>query len=309
MIIINNFNILLPKATQLNSHIPVYNEEMLSILTFNTALQDIQFLGQSIYRPVDFVQERLLELARQLTSLSPDIICLQELFHSHLQQQVYNLLKSEYPYAKGIIKKRFSFRLGNELIVFSKYPLKEDRLYKFKSATIEERIFTQKGFFRVLLELPTGTIQLINIHMTAGGLNNHPEDSLMEKIRSLQIRQLFDSVSNELPTIIAGDLNAGPDSSKKNYQAVLDAGFIDTFNMTGNTDISWDPNNPLVISGDENHLPAQRIDHIFMNDRALELMSPTSASIVLNDHSIPVTNTRIPVSDHYGLMVHFNSQA
>ena len=276
-------------------------------MTINAALQDIKILGQSVYRPVNFIHQRITELSRQLLDHSPDIICIQELFHQGLQQKVHDLLKPDYPYAKGFIENRFDFRLGNELLVFSKFPVKESRLFIFNNATLEERIFTRKGFFRVMIDSPAGMIQLINIHMTAGGLNNHPEDRHMEKIRSGQIRQMIESISHDLPTFIGGDLNAGPDSSRINYQAILDEGFIDAFEMTGSSDITWDPENPLVITGDENHLPAQRIDHIFMNNKALDILKPVSGSVVLNENSILLAdNSRIPVSDHYGLMVKFS---
>ena len=280
---------------------------MISILTINTALQDIKILGRSVYRPVNYIDERLTELARQLLDLSPDIICVQELFHPVLQKQVYELLKLDYPYAAGFAKNRFDFRLGNELLVFSKFPINENRLYRFNNATIEERIFTSKGFFQVTLESPVGVFQLINFHMTAGGLNYHPDDPRMEKIRSSQIKQLIESITHELPAIIVGDLNAGPDSSKKNYQSILDEGFIDAFGMTGNTGLTWDPENPLVVSGNEHHLHAQRIDHIFMNNKALDILKPESGSIVMDECFISLeNNSKIPVSDHYGLMVRFN---
>ena len=122
----------------------------------------------------------------------------------------------------------------------------------------------------------------------------------------MQITQLLESISHDLPTFLVGDLNAGPESSKINYQAILDEGFIDAFKMAGNSGITWDPENPLIISGDENHLPAQRIDHIFMNNMALDVLKPESGIIVMDENSILLEdNSRIPVSDHYGLMVHF----
>lgn len=280
---------------------------MISILTINVALQDIKILRQSIYRPVNYIHERLTELARQLLDHSPDIICIQELFHPVLQQQVYDLLKQEYPYAKGFAENRYDIRLGNELLVFSKFQIKDDRLFLFNNATLEERIFTKKGFFRTMIDSPAGEIQLINIHMTAGGLRKHPEDQHMEKIRSRQIGQLIESISYDLPTFIGGDLNAGPESSMLNYQSILDEGFIDAFEMTGCSGFTWDPENPLVKAGDENHLPAQRIDHIFMNNKALDILKPVSGNVVLNENTILLAdNSRIPVSDHYGVMVYFS---
>jgi len=279
---------------------------MLSILTFNAAIQNIRILGLSVYQPVNYIQERLEELSKKLIELKPDIICLQELFHPRLQQQLYGMLKSDYLYSNGFAETGFRLRLGNELLIISKFPLQEGKLFRFFNASIEEQLFTSIGFYSTLLDGPVGKMQLVNMHMTAGGLCNHPEDQHMEKIRSNQIRQLMNTVSNEIPTLLVGDLNAGPETSQNNYHAVLDAGFTDAFAKIGSSGVTWDPSNPLVASSNENNLPAQRIDHIFLNQMALKLLIPVSGNIVLNDQSIELPNSsKIPISDHYGLNIHF----
>ena len=279
---------------------------MLSILTFNAAIQDIRILGLSVYQPVNYIQERLEELSKKLIELKPDIICLQELFHPRLQQQLYGMLKSDYLYINGFAETGFRLRLGNELLIISKFPLQEGKLFRFFNASIEEQLFTSIGFYSTLLDGPVGKMQLVNMHMTAGGLCNHPKDQHMEKIRSNQIRQLMNTVSNEIPTLLVGDLNAGPETSQNNYHAVLDAGFTDAFAKIGSSGVTWDPSNPLVESSNENNLPAQRIDHIFLNQMALKLLIPVSGNIVLNDQSIELPNSsKIPISDHYGLNIHF----
>ena len=101
-------------------------------------------------------------------------------------------------------------------------------------------------------------------------------------------------------------MNAGPDTSQKNYHSILNAGYTDSFAHIGSSGETWDPYNPLVASSNEGHLPAQRIDHVFLNQLALKVLMPVSCDIVLNDQSIELANgSNIPVSDHYGLKVHF----
>ena len=282
---------------------------MFNILTVNAALQDIQILGHSFYRPIAYIQQRLHELAAQIRQLDPGVLCLQELFHFGLQQQFYLLLKDRYPYACGFARKGLKFRLGNELITLSKYPLKNGAFYSFKDAALEEKIFTSKGFYGMNLEIPgTGEFQLINFHMTAGGLRLHPENPAMEKIRSSQIHQLMNHASSRMPVILAGDLNAGPGASRKNYDEVIDAGFTDTFETAGSEGISWDPDNPLIQWHGEYHLPPQRVDHIFINKVAGQIIKPSGASIVLDHACIRLTNgSNIPVSDHYGVQVTFET--
>lgn len=281
---------------------------MISILTFNTALQDVRFLGRSVYRPVDFVQERLAELTKRLKVLNADIICLQEFFHAELQNQFYASLKSIYPYAAGFAKTGFKLRLSNELLILSKFPLKDGKLTRFTHAAIEERFFTSKGMYRINIEIPgMKVLQLINFHMTAGGLRNHPEDQHMDAIRSSQIRQLLGSMPEDIPVLLAGDLNAGPETSKSNYSELLAAGLIDAFTNGNNSGITWNPENPLVASNKEHHLPPQRIDHIFLNKAGAGKLAPVKSCIVLNAASVYLPDGRtIPVSDHYGVQVYFN---
>ena len=271
-------------------------------------MQDIRILGCSMYRPVDFIQQRLIALAKQLEVLKPDVICLQELFHPDLQQQLYSSLQSIYPHVTGFAKTGFKLRLGNELITFSKFPLKNENLIRFSQATTEERLFTSKGIYQMTLESPIGEIQLINMHMTAGGLRHHPEDHRLEKMRANQIQQMLASVTNNAPTLLVGDLNAGPDSSRTNYLSLLEKGYTDAFTEVNGSGNTWDPGNPLVASNNESHLPTQRVDHIFLNQAALKLFEPVSGNIVLNEHSIDLSSgEKIPISDHYGLLVNFKT--
>ncbi|MBI4006433.1 MAG: endonuclease/exonuclease/phosphatase family protein [Gammaproteobacteria bacterium] len=281
---------------------------MISVLTFNTATQDVRLFGKSVYRPIDFTQERLTELTKQLKESKVDIICLQEFFHADLQKHLFTSLKSEYPYAAGFARTGFKLRLGNELLILSRFPLENGKLARFNHATFGERVFTSKGMYKINIEIPgIEKLQLITFHMTAGGLLNHPESKKMEAIRSAQIRQLLEFTSENIPTILAGDLNAGPESSKDNYYQLLQKGLIDAFTHGNGDGITWDPVNPLVVSGDENHLPPQRIDHIFLNRKAANKLEPKNSRIVLNEISVNLSDGRkITVSDHYGVQVDFN---
>jgi endonuclease/exonuclease/phosphatase family metal-dependent hydrolase len=282
---------------------------MLSILTINAALQDIRIFGCPIYRPIAFIQQRLPELASQIRRINPDIVCLQELFHHELQQQFYSLLDDMFPYACGFAQKGLKFRLANELITLSKFPIKNGNFFRFHDLALEEHLFTNKGFYKMIIEIPgTVEIQLINIHMTAGGLRQHPESHVMERIRSRQIQQVIKQTPFTSPVILAGDLNAGPGSSRKNYDEIINSGFTDTFSFAGGKGISWNPDNPLIQWHGEHHLPPQRVDHIFINKPAAQMIEPLAAEIVLDNADILLTNgSKIPVSDHYGVLVTFNS--
>lgn len=276
-------------------------------MTINAAVQDVRLLSFSFYRTVDYITERLSALAEQIKRINADIVCVQELFHHDLQRRFRALLENHYPYAAGFTDRGIKFRLDNELIFLSKYPLINSEFNKFRQAAFEERLFISRGMYRAIIEIPNaGKLQLVNFHMTAGGLGKHPESQAMERIRSAQIRQLLDHVSGELPTILAGDLNAGPEASAANYEEVIQAGYQDAFLACNGSGITWDPANPLVAAGSESHLPPQRIDHVFLDAGAAGLLTPHTSRVVMDHHCVAVANGKsVPVSDHYGVRVDF----
>lgn len=283
---------------------------MFSLLTINAAIQDVRLFARSLYRPLRHTRERLHSLAHQIIKLEPDIICLQEMFHHDLQSNFHALLHHRYPYVVGLGSSGIKYRLDNELLTFSRFPLTRASLHRFRHAALEERLFTSKGFYRMEVHLPAvGTMQLINFHMTAGGLRHHPESPHMEHLRNLQIRQLLETLNGDMPTILAGDLNAGREVSRVNYDALINRGFTDAFQSGGGSGTSWDPANPLVAHYQENHLPPQRIDHVFLDPRAHELLTAGKAEIVLHEHCVTVPGgEQVPVSDHYGVLVHFGTR-
>ena len=283
---------------------------MFSLLTINAAIQDVRLFARSVYRPIRHTVERLCGLAGQIRSLDPDIICIQEMFHHDLQSRFHILLRDRYPHMAGLGKAGIKSRLDTELLVVSKYPLASGSLSRFRHAALEERLFTSKGFYSTEVSLPeAGTIRLVNFHMTAGGIHRHPESPRMEHIRTLQIRQLLDSLDGTLPTLLVGDLNAGMETSRANYNEIIGRGFTDAFVSGGGTGITWDPDNPLVANHGENHLPAQRIDHVFLDSCATDLLVAEKGRIVMHDACVSLPGgEKIPVSDHYGVLVHFRTR-
>lgn len=299
------FKLIIPALSQ--SGIYCYFRTLFSLLTINAAIQDVRLFSRSVYRPIRHTVERLRGLAGQIRNLDPDIICIQEMFHHDLQYRFHTLLRDRYPYMAGLGRAGFKSRLDNELLVVSKFPLASGSLSRFRHAALEERLFTSKGFHRTEVSLPgAGTIRLINFHMTAGGIRRHPESLRMEYIRALQIRQLLDSLDGTMPTLLVGDLNAGMETSRANYEEIISRGFIDAFLGCGGKGVTWDPDNPLVANHGEHHLPAQRIDHVFLDSFATDLLVAEKGRIVMNDACVSLPGgEKIPVSDHYGVLVHF----
>ena len=275
----------------------------LRMVTFNAAIQDIRLLGRPLFCPVPWPRERLRHLPAALAALDADIICLQEMFHPPLQDWLRHALAPRFPHVAGLQTGSAPLRLGNELLVLSRFPLGGARLHRFGHAAREEWIFASKGFLHVQAEIPgLGTVDLVNFHTTAGGARAHPESPEMEAIRARQLSQILDVVMPLPRAILVGDLNAGPHTSTHIYKEVGAHGFVDAFLAGGGEGMTWDPANPLAARSRESHLPPQRIDHVFLSGTLVEQLAPRSARLILHEHGAATPGGDMPYSDHYGVL-------
>jgi len=279
-----------------------------SIVTFNAAVQDVRLLGRSLYCPAACPAERLARVPRALLDLDADIVCLQEVFHRGWREWLCGALGRIYPHVAGLDSGWPGLRLGNELLVLSRFPLSHARLRRFKSAAPEELRFTSRGFQELSVHVPAlGEVLLCNVHASAGGLDEHPESPVMEEIRARQIDELLQDRGQEKPLLLVGDLNAGPQSSVRNYRQLLAAGLVDACAAAGIRGVTWDPANPLVAAGREAHLPPQRIDHVFVNRGLAAQAACSMAQIMLTERLVDSRQGRLPLSDHYAIRAEFRA--
>ena len=280
----------------------------ISVLSLNAALQDVQLLGRSVWRPLDHVGARLGALCDALLERAFDVVCLQECFHRPLQDRIVAALGERYPYVAGLARRGPKLRLGSELLVISAHPIEDARFVRFEVAQPEERLFSSMGFLVALVRLPVvGAVHVVDVHASAGGLlGGDPESRRSITLRSRQIAQMLDAIPGRGPVLLAGDLNAGPTASEPCYRQVLAAGFEDAFAAAGGAGASWDLDNPLVGADGEDPQYTQRIDHVFVNQAAGRLLSPHTARIVLDEARVTLANgRRVPISDHYAVEVVF----
>ena len=279
---------------------------MLKVLTFNAAILDVRIFGHSFYRPLDHIDTRLQELATQLKETSADLVFLQEVFHHDKQNLLLQFLDTHYPYHSELARAGWKLRLGNELLILSRYPLGKGKLVRFKNAPAEELRHTSKGFYHIEANVPgLGKLNLVNFHMSAGGKHQHPQSAAMESMRLRQVQQLLEYCRPLDSLLLAGDLNAGPQTSLTNYQQVIESGYLDCFLAGQGSGISWDPDNALVRIGSESHLPPQRIDHIFADRSLMEKVQVHDAEVVFKNNPVNTANTKLPLSDHYGITARF----
>ncbi len=284
-----------------------------SILTFNTFLFDIRLFGLfRVYHSAPHLQPRLAALPEALGEVGADVICLQEVFRKPHRAFLAETLAGVYPHAAGV--ERRGLPLGTGLMMLSRHPIETARIREFRAAFLEERLAIRMGMLVSVLRLPDiGRCRVINLHLAAGGMFGHPESVKAEEVRRRQIGEVLRAAGEPGPelTIIAGDFNAGPDSSAVNYRHLLDAGYLDAFAeakvLSGQPpamEMTWDPANPM-ISGELNRsLPRQRIDHVFLRREGMAGRRLGAARIVLSERRVALAGEGpVPVSDHYGLCV------
>lgn|ERR1035437_3787228 len=285
-------------------------KKQFKILTFNTGLLDIDLFGKSINEPTPYVEKRLGALPNALIRSKADIVGLQEVYGQKHKEYLISKIKKYYPYHFYCRRKRI-FRSDIGLMFFSKFPLTWKKLLTFKSKTIIEEFVSYKAALEVRIQINSfKEITLYNVHTTAGDDIRDQENSSIEKIRGSQIHQIIENTKNSPihePKIILGDINAGPEVSKKDYDILKEFGFIDIFSKKhpfSNSKKTWEPKNFLNKNGPFKKSKSQTIDHVFLRAQDVKNFEIKQAKIVFDTPLIKVSpHRKITLSDHYGLLV------
>jgi endonuclease/exonuclease/phosphatase family metal-dependent hydrolase len=276
----------------------------LRILSLNAGL--LKLFGRSV--PVPFVRERGTALPAELRKTDCDIVLLQEVYSDSMRRWLAESLKDIYPFAIYPWKKR-NFGLANGLMTFSRFPASGD-LELFTDASVDETLFDSKGFLVTHHQIAKNvTLNTLNLHTTAGGMFRLPEHQSIDLIRSRQIKQMLNrTLGLGQPLVVAGDLNAGPGVSEKNFQQMMMAGFLSIHDLIhGQTsEATWDPNNPLNSHGPHKACPPQRIDHFFVKSAELgeNRIRAVSSTICLKESVVHISGKEaVTLSDHFGVCV------
>ena len=293
----------------------------MKLLTYNCGLLKFQTCGMTpLFENPPFVRERYPHLAKALLDSGTDIIVLQEIYDVKHIKKLVDDLKSTYPYSyykntgKGL-------RFTNGLMTFSKYPIKNANIVKHFHVDSVDYFLGSRCMQVVELTTPTGLLQIINLH-TSAGLN--PEK--INRIRGTQVDQAIDvsqkflkenntshSIMDAAASIITGDFNAGPEASIENYEIMLKQGYVDAVKEVLGVDKSkkfftWDHFNFLNDGGIHEHCVSQRIDHVFYNTK----FKAASIEYFQKEAFIPVKvknkkgkkqEVNLTLSDHYGVIV------
>ena len=147
---------------------------------------------------------RVQNILRELKSINPDIICLQEVFSSKVRWSLWaNLLPSYHVR----MSRQPEILCNGGLFIASKWPIIDFNYYVLKNCCGED-YFAEKGFMHLIVQKGNEKISIINTHLNA--------DSFMStKSRSIKKRQsqMYDILSfiSQIEifdyNILCGDLN------------------------------------------------------------------------------------------------------
>ena len=276
------------------------------IITFNVGLLDAWIFGKKIFEFTPYTRERAEALPSALGVLDCDIFFIQEIYHQADIARLHSYLVRVLPYSVHSKLPASRLRLGHGLAIYSKYPLREPMDTKFSRQLIDEGIVGPKGFVSAVLDVPQiGEIFVANAHTTAGGFFEHPESSKTDNCRTKQIQQLALTASRRsMYSILAGDLNCGPNVSKGVFDSLLQLGFKrpEDICCVPGLEPTWDPENPLNAKSPHRTSPPQRIDHVLFSDGLASRMDVTSVNRIFTE-DIEIAGRTHTISDHYGLSV------
>ncbi len=180
----------------------------LKILTYNIKGLPLPNIDHGKYERIGRFLHR-----RRLEGTAPQIVGMQEAFHSNSTRDIPKF--SKYPYgAKG--PKSRPFRINSGLLILSEYKIVDyDEMYYQACAGTD--CFSSKGVQRARTRVPVGDgteyvdLELFNTHMNADG-DAVSTDPQSRAARAAQIQEFHDdifvrSAFSSVPSILAGDFN------------------------------------------------------------------------------------------------------
>lgn len=273
------------------------------ILSINVGLLEVRILGRVVAEPVPFVRQRLEELPAAIAQQDADIVLIQEAF-GDTSIFLCSQLAGLYQTVEGPGPRLLNG--GSGLIIAARGDIRALEFVAFSPVDVQERIFTRKGV--LLAEIDIGgwpRLTVANLHAPAGGFRE-PTSVQCEAWRSSALAQAIAALrlKRSAVRLLGGDFNCGPEVSPRNYSQVIDSGFADPVTQGGQP--TWEPRNKLVGLGPHAGCPAQRIDHVFI-DQLLEVRLSTArwSRVFVDDIVTLPSGDRVPLSDHYGSLYDF----
>jgi endonuclease/exonuclease/phosphatase family metal-dependent hydrolase len=241
-------------------------------------------------------RDRRDEILAWLSSLDPDVVCLQEVVDSDGRNQARWLAeRSGTPHvaygASGSVAAGTTF--GNA--VLSRWAIEDQQSVPLPSAPL-----LPGDVARAVTHARTRGLDIFSTHLSSpfGAV----ELRRAQAVRLVEVVQDRADPNSPLPPVVAGDFNAEPDADEIRFLCgltVLDghhAYFQDAWRVAGGPGPgwTWDNHNPFAAL---EHEPDRRIDYVFVGWRRPDGAGRVEAARVVCDRALSGTCA----SDHYGL--------
>lgn len=269
-------------------------------MTFNLGLLSFVLAGRWRIDLIPFARQRLAAAPAALIASGAEVILLQEVFAPMDRAMLLSSLKAHYPYhAKAEIAPKL---LGNGLLILSRHPLADVRFEPFAGRDLLHR-FYQQGFLMVTVQHPDlGSLKIVNAHLSISAFLRHPESAPSIACRNREIARMLEVARSYDADVLGGDFNCGPRNAAANYEAIVSAGYLDSFAACNGADAaghSWSRSNAIVAAGRYHYLPDHRVDHLFFNHRPSARFRPTAAGLALTAPIVATATGTVQLSDHY----------
>jgi len=251
--------------------------DSLTVLTYNIGYASGKKNNMGRILESAEVRSNLVEIAKQIQSLNPDIVALQEVDFDcdrtfHINQMDFLRQTLSYPYSAHVVlwNKKYipwpywppSLHFGSMLsgqVVLSRYPITEQSIKLYDKPS--ENPFWYNWFYlnraeqKVQIQLGEKSLSLWNVHLEA----------YQEKTRVLQATDLGNSFEiDTAPYKIAlGDFNSSSFADRSNNDQSDSHWALDIFYKTTVAMNAEDPDTPIYTFPSWD--PKRKIDHVFYN--------------------------------------------
>ena len=258
----------------------------ISVASYNT------WLLPAILMKADQPNKRSKAIANYFKDQNFDIIALQEVFRKKYYNNINRVLKEHDYYSSGTPDKRFFKAISSGLTIFSKYPIVEEKFFKFNRCASFD-CYAAKGVLAVRINIDGKKINVVTTHMQAG------KSDLKAEIRRSQIDQLAFFLQNDFfkdnyPIILLGDFNI---NMYKDYNYRYLYSKIDLVPHDYVGELSYTSDGEL----NDHKLGRDRksVDYIFLsnNENKINLLD----NIIFRPRSIYNQKDELDLSDHFAV--------
>lgn len=233
-------------------------------------------------------RERWELILKGLKEYDADIVGLQEVFNMDWAEEVRK--RSGYPY----------LAVSGEhsgLIFLSKFePVEQECLIIKTQSPTEDYL---RYVFYVQVDTGNDKVALFNTH-----LSWKADENAIRMKQTLELEAFMGEKAREVPAVLMGDLNAGPDTPAVTYLRET-LKWCDTFETKNPREagLTWNYRNPYA-EAEREKMAERRIDYIFIRERTGPFRKIKSSRVVFDKPS-----GNVWPSDHFGVMTEFTKSS